>query len=65
MSRIDPRTGYPIVSESEWKENYMGTLCPAWNDAISKAHENGITVVIAAGNDGKNLFNDIPSGCKT
>ncbi|WP_256868882.1 S8 family serine peptidase [Francisella sp. Scap27] len=64
MSRIDPRTGYPIVSESEWKENYMGTLCPAWNDAISKAHENGITVVIAAGNDGKNLFNDIPSGCK-
>jgi subtilisin family serine protease len=64
MSRIDPRTGRPIVGDSEWEQNYMGTLCPAWKDAISTAHSKGITVVIAAGNDGQNLFNDIPSGCK-
>ncbi|GMN89255.1 S8 family serine peptidase [Francisella sciaenopsi] len=64
MSRIDPYTGQPIVSQDEWRDNYMGTLCPAWKEAIQTAHQRGVTVVIAAGNDGKNLFNDIPSGCR-
>ncbi|MGX9893378.1 hypothetical protein [Francisella orientalis] len=38
MSRIDPYTGQLIVSQDEWRDNYMGTLCPAWKEAIQAAH---------------------------
>lgn len=64
MSRINPHTKKPQIDDSTWKNNYMVPLCAAWKDAIDAANAHGVTVVIAAGNDAYNLFNDIPSGCQ-
>jgi len=63
MSRINPYTNLPQITKKNWEKNYMGTLCPAWKDAIDTAYSNGVTVVIAAGNDGHSVYNDIPAGC--
>ncbi len=64
MSRINPYTNLPQISKKKWESDYMGTLCPAWKDAIDTAHQNGVTVVIAAGNDNHSVYNDIPAGCQ-
>ncbi|WP_191092809.1 S8 family serine peptidase [Cysteiniphilum sp. JM-1] len=58
MSRVDAG-----IDEFDWFLFVMPMMCHAWEYVVNEANKMGSTVVIAAGNDGHELWNDIPSGC--
>ncbi|ODN43073.1 S8 family serine peptidase [Piscirickettsia litoralis] len=66
MSRYYTENGQEktYYSESYWKNNVIPSMCAAWYDAAKSAEDEGATLVIAAGNDSHELWNDIPSGCQ-
>lgn len=63
MSRINPQTGQPIMSMQQWQQEVVSQFCPAWQEVVARAHAKNMTLVFAAGNDGHDVSNDVPSGC--
>ncbi|WP_203368689.1 S8 family serine peptidase [Cysteiniphilum marinum] len=63
MSRIGGNEDGSDINELVWFLQIMPTMCHAWEQVVDEVNKMGSTVVIAAGNDGQELWNDIPSGC--
>ncbi|WP_018298771.1 S8 family serine peptidase [Fangia hongkongensis] len=62
-SRFDS-FGNEVASESYWKTVLLPAYCDVFSDAINQVTALNVTVVIAAGNDGNELWNDAPGGCQ-
>lgn len=61
-SRFDS-DGVETVSEEIWKNIFLPIYCAMFAASINKVAALGVSVVIAAGNDGVPIWNAIPAGC--
>lgn len=61
-SRFDS-DGVATMSEEMWKNIFLPLYCSMFTTSINKVTALGVSVVIAAGNDGVPVWNTIPAGC--